>query len=331
VYSGEQLLFEKRSDSNVYYIYLNGKLVASVEKKAGVGTTSYYHTDHLGSTRAITGASGSVVARMDYQPFGVEQPTGDMGNKEITFTGKMQDDPTGLMYCNARYYDPTLGRFITEDPAKDGGNWYIYCANNALKYIDPNGKSAITAEVAKYEWVREVDGMYPYMDIFYKLVCVGAITYDAISSITNVVENVKAVPVSTTQDSLPPIVLYHYGYSQYFASYMTGMLAGSFYTLTPFYTSAEAVEKLALDVSTKNWRGPDMVFQVIIPSGYYYQLCSAGLIKGPKIVDPEKWPYQPLRMGGGVEVQINVPLPNGQNGVAIIPNQKLQPSIYQPI
>ena len=43
------------------------------------------------------------------------------------------------MYFGARWYDPELGRFISQDPAKDGLNWYAYCNNNPLKYIDPDG------------------------------------------------------------------------------------------------------------------------------------------------------------------------------------------------
>jgi RHS repeat-associated protein len=42
-------------------------------------------------------------------------------------------------YYNARWYDPTLGRFITEDPARDQNNWYAYVKNNPLRYIDPTG------------------------------------------------------------------------------------------------------------------------------------------------------------------------------------------------
>ena len=45
----------------------------------------------------------------------------------------------GLYYFNARWYDPQLGRFITEDPIKDGVNWYAYVANNPLIYTDPTG------------------------------------------------------------------------------------------------------------------------------------------------------------------------------------------------
>ena len=44
-----------------------------------------------------------------------------------------------MLYFNARYYDPKIGRFITEDPAKDGLNWYVYCENNPIRKIDPTG------------------------------------------------------------------------------------------------------------------------------------------------------------------------------------------------
>ena len=44
-----------------------------------------------------------------------------------------------MYYYNARWYDATTGRFITEDPARDGQNWFIYTSNNPLKFIDPTG------------------------------------------------------------------------------------------------------------------------------------------------------------------------------------------------
>ncbi|MBN2619083.1 MAG: hypothetical protein JXR64_12290 [Spirochaetales bacterium] len=45
----------------------------------------------------------------------------------------------GLYYFNARWYDPNLGRFITEDPIKANNNWYIYALNNPLLFTDPTG------------------------------------------------------------------------------------------------------------------------------------------------------------------------------------------------
>jgi RHS repeat-associated protein len=59
--------------------------------------------------------------------------------KDYSFTGKKDDPEVNLVYFNARYYDPEIGRFTTVDPIKSGVNWYVYCENNPLKYFDPDG------------------------------------------------------------------------------------------------------------------------------------------------------------------------------------------------
>lgn len=61
-----------------------------------------------------------------------------LGLKKIISGGGVNSREGGY-YFNARYYDPTIGRFITEDPARDGINWYVYCGNNPLSYTDPTG------------------------------------------------------------------------------------------------------------------------------------------------------------------------------------------------
>ena len=54
--------------------------------------------------------------------------------------GHLQDDESGLIYMRARYYEPGTGRFVSEDPAMDGSNWYSYCRNNPTNYRDANGR-----------------------------------------------------------------------------------------------------------------------------------------------------------------------------------------------
>jgi hypothetical protein len=73
-----------------------------------------------------------------------------------------------LYYFNARWYDPTLGRFITEDPIKDGVNWFAYVSNNPLNRIDPTGLKEIvdtdkhgnplTERDVKRNQRKEIDG-----------------------------------------------------------------------------------------------------------------------------------------------------------------------------
>jgi RHS repeat-associated protein len=122
------------------------------------GGTSYLTTDHLGSTRVVTGApEGGVVpvrARYDYLPYGEElvtsPRTSGMGYNGASstrqkFTQKERDAESGLDYFLARYYSSAQGRFLSSDPVRGGTrtpqtwNLYVYVVNNPLRFIDPNG------------------------------------------------------------------------------------------------------------------------------------------------------------------------------------------------
>ena len=82
------------------------------------GVASYLHRDHLASVRAITDASGALVERTAYTPYGAEDNDPALANpipEEHGFIGERFDASTGMQYLNARYYDPDLGRFIQPD------------------------------------------------------------------------------------------------------------------------------------------------------------------------------------------------------------------------
>ena len=110
--------------------------------------TSSFLTDGLGSTVALTDSSAGLIAQYTYEPFGDTRVQGSASNA-AKFTGRDQD-PTALYYYRARYYDPKIGRFISEDPIRfDGGpNFYEYVSNNPVNLVDPSGLCA--ANVTAY-------------------------------------------------------------------------------------------------------------------------------------------------------------------------------------
>ena len=59
--------------------------------------------------------------------------------KSFRYCGEYYDKEIDSIYLRARYYNPALGRFTTEDPAKDGLNWYAYCGNNPIMFKDHTG------------------------------------------------------------------------------------------------------------------------------------------------------------------------------------------------
>ena len=107
------------------------------------GKTYYYGTDNLGSTTVLFDEEGNAVWKGEISAFGDvvlgEWIGEELFDERVRFTGKDYDEVTGLYYFNARWYDPQLGRFTSEDPIRDGINWHVYTYNNPLKYTDPTG------------------------------------------------------------------------------------------------------------------------------------------------------------------------------------------------
>lgn len=107
------------------------------------GTTkAFLHRDHLASVRMVTDASGNIAEATNYATYGERLNTGFQTQKG--YIGERFDPETGLLYLNARYMDPVLGRFISPDdwdPAKEGvgTNRYAYAQNDPVNKSDPNG------------------------------------------------------------------------------------------------------------------------------------------------------------------------------------------------
>jgi RHS repeat-associated protein len=142
-------------------------------------TVTSFLADALGSTYTLTDSAGAVSAQYKYEPYGAATKMSGTASTDLLFTGR-EDDATGLFGYRARYYQPSRGRFVSEDPlgggetldsseleglphttrffssqnlveAIGGGaakpvvmdeGLYGYAANNPLRYVDPEGLAA---------------------------------------------------------------------------------------------------------------------------------------------------------------------------------------------
>jgi RHS repeat-associated protein len=106
------------------------------------GTIDYYEQDGLGSVTSLTNPAGQLAETYTYDSFGnTTHSSGSLANP-LEYTGREFDSETGLYYDRARYYDPSLGRFTSEDPlGKDSGdlNFYRYVQNSPIDESDPLG------------------------------------------------------------------------------------------------------------------------------------------------------------------------------------------------
>lgn len=130
----------------------SGSLVATAE------TVTYFHNDVSGTPLLATDAAGNVVWKENYRPYGdrLTNSPASADNK-LWFAGKSFDAATGLSYMGARYYHPTIGRFMAFDPKGidpedvHALNGYVYANNNPYKFVDPDGHSPIDVAFLVYD------------------------------------------------------------------------------------------------------------------------------------------------------------------------------------
>ena len=129
---GANVVADIYPDSTNIYVYGNG-----VELFKTGGQTSRYTKSYRGDVTTVT--TGDERTEYFYDNFGNKQKDTDTSTNPFEYCGEYFDDETGLIYLRNRYYDPTIGRFITEDPIRDGENWYVYAGNNPVNFVDPWG------------------------------------------------------------------------------------------------------------------------------------------------------------------------------------------------
>jgi RHS repeat-associated protein len=133
------------------------------------GNDKFYHADALGTTRAITDSGGSVTDTLTTDAFGLTVSSSGSTPTPFGFAGQhgyQSDADTGLMRLGHRYYDASVGRFLSRDPIQDGYNWYSYCNNDPVNKIDPEGLQEVKVKVEENgvpPETPEISGQYPLL------------------------------------------------------------------------------------------------------------------------------------------------------------------------
>jgi RHS repeat-associated protein len=126
-------------------LLLTLSLVVPASAAAQSETVEYYATDQLGSVRVVFDANGTILARMDYKPFG-QDLSGASGMPANRFANLFRDGEADLDYAQARSYQARTGRFNAPDPVYAGlfdpqqWNRYAYAGNSPLNFVDPTGE-----------------------------------------------------------------------------------------------------------------------------------------------------------------------------------------------
>ncbi len=118
------------------------------------GASRVYHADSLGTTRTMSDASGAVSSSLETDAFGSTIAATGTGTP-FGFAGQhgyQSDGDSGLMRLGYRYYDASVGRFLSRDPIHAGYNWYVYCENNPVNCIDPDGLDVEVVRIGPAWW-----------------------------------------------------------------------------------------------------------------------------------------------------------------------------------
>lgn len=137
------------------YVWNNENLVAETDGEAirkihsytldGItmttdnGSDIFYLKNAHGDVTALTDSTGTITRNYQFDAFGNQLTQNIDDTNPFRYAGEYFDQESEMIYLRNRYYNTEIGRFITEDPIRDGLNWYVYCNNNPINFIDPLG------------------------------------------------------------------------------------------------------------------------------------------------------------------------------------------------
>jgi len=145
-YDGDQIIADYNNSGVLQRKYVYGPGIDEPICMIAGGNTYYYHFDGLGSVTMLTDSGGQKVVGYRYDAFGTPTQTNYVASPPVNrfmFTGREYDNDSlaGLYYYRARYYKPSIGRFLQPDPIGyvDGMNLYTFVSNNPIIYVDVDG------------------------------------------------------------------------------------------------------------------------------------------------------------------------------------------------
>ncbi|WP_291151923.1 RHS repeat-associated core domain-containing protein [Flavobacterium sp. UBA7680] len=150
------------------------KSVTEVQQEPTLQPLYFYHPDHLGTSTALTDINGDAYQFFLNLPFGetmAEQLPSSDYQTPYKFNGKELDEETGLYYYGARYYDPKVSIWYSVDPLAEkypDYSPYVYCANNPVLYIDPDGRDwYVNYFTGGISWKNGSDSRFGYKHLEY--------------------------------------------------------------------------------------------------------------------------------------------------------------------
>ena len=140
-YDGDTLAEETNSSGTVLARYSQGLNTDEPLALLRTSATSYYHADGLGTITSLSSGAGTLAQTYAFDSFGNRTAASGSLINVFQYTGREFDSETGEYYYRARYFDPSSGRFLNEDPIQfvGGINAYRYVSNNPTDLRDPMG------------------------------------------------------------------------------------------------------------------------------------------------------------------------------------------------
>ena len=159
-------IIEERVSTGHTLRYVEGPAIDQHLAMQDGATITYYVADHLGSVMQETSSAGAVTLARKYDPWGNMLAGASSGG--WAFTGREWDPETGLSYYRSRYFNPELGRFLSEDPLGLGGgvNLYGYVGGSPVVFVDPSGRVKVvpqgqTATYRGVPWINDQGKFWP--------------------------------------------------------------------------------------------------------------------------------------------------------------------------